>query len=147
MEELEIKQLILDVLDKGYLLSLATADEAGVWACDVIYVHDDELNIYWMSAPDTRHSQAVLSHPQAAAVITVSGQGEENLGIQVEGMVEKIEGERLDLMEKHFAKRKKPVPEASESFLRGRSWYCLKPKRVDVICERLFGFEKRTHEL
>lgn len=144
MEELEIKKIILEVLERGYLLSLATVDEGGVWACDVIYIHDDQLNIYWVSDPEVRHSRAILTHPQAAGTVTVGGQGEDDLGIQVDGIVEKIEGERLDLMEKHFAKRKKPLPKEADGFLRGRSWYCLKPKRIDVICERLFGFEKRT---
>lgn len=143
MSDIDLRKLILEILEKGYLLSLATVDEAGVWACDVIYVHDDELNIYWMSDPDVRHSRAIVAHPQVAGVITASGQGEDNLGIQFEGVVEKIEGARFDLALKHFAKRKKAVPKESDDVLQGDSWYCLKPKRVDVICERLFGFEKQ----
>ena len=147
MEESEIKQLILEVLDKGYLLSLATVDDGGVWACDVIYVHDDELNIYWMSDPEVRHSRAIQSHPQAAGVVTVSGQGEDNLGVQIEGVVEKILGARFDLAQKHLAKRQKPPPTETLDVLHGDAWYCLKPKRIDLTCERLFGCEKRSYEL
>jgi hypothetical protein len=32
----EIKKLILEVLEVGHLMSLATADEGGVWVSDVI---------------------------------------------------------------------------------------------------------------
>ena len=49
MENRELKQLIQEVLEKGYLMSLATLDDGGVWVADVIYIHDDDLNIFWMS--------------------------------------------------------------------------------------------------
>ena len=53
--ERDIKRLIKEVLEKGYLMSLGTVDEGGVWVSDVIYVFDDEFNLYWISDPDTRH--------------------------------------------------------------------------------------------
>ena len=138
-----IKQLIQEVLEKGYLMNLATVDDGGVWVADVIYIFDENLNIHWMSDPDARHSQAVLNNNKTAGTITVSAQGEDNLGIQFEGIAEKIEGTRYDLAVKHFAKRKKPQPAETEDILQGDSWYMLKPKRIELICERLFGFEKQ----
>jgi uncharacterized protein YhbP (UPF0306 family) len=139
----DIKSLILEVLEKGYLMSLGTHDDGGVWVCDVIYIFDEDLNIYWMSDPDTRHSKTVLKNPQVAGTITVSGQGEDNLGIQFEGMAEKIEGMRWDLAKKHYAKRKKTEPKESDDVLQGDSWYMIKPKKIELIYERLFGFEKQ----
>ncbi len=141
-----IRALILEVLEKGYLMSLATVDSGGVWVSDVIYIFDENLNIYWMSDPSARHSQAVIKNPQMAGTITVSAQGEDNLGIQFEGIAEKIEGARYDLAIKHFAKRKKPQPAETEDILQGDSWYVLKPKKIELICERLFGFEKQKYE-
>ncbi len=142
-----IKQLITEVLEKGYLISLATIDDGGVWVADVIYVHDEELNIYWMSDPDVRHSQAVLTNSKVAGTITVSGPGENNLGIQFAGTAEKIEGPRFDLALKHCAKRGKPVPKETEDVLGGDSWYKLKPVMIELIHEKLFGFEKQKLEL
>ena len=81
-----LKRLIHEVLAKGYLMSLATQDAGGVWVADVIYVFDDDLTLYWMSDPAVRHSQALLANPQMAGTITVSGPGENNLGIQFEGV-------------------------------------------------------------
>ncbi len=143
----DIKSLIKQVLEKGYLMSLGTQDEGGVWVCDVIYIFDEDLNIYWMSKPDRRHSEALFKNPQVAGTITVSGQGENNLGIQFEGLAEKIEGARFDLAKKHYAKRKKPEPKESEDILRGSSWYTLKPKKIELIHEELFGFNKQIHEI
>ncbi|MEX1997054.1 MAG: pyridoxamine 5'-phosphate oxidase family protein [Candidatus Andersenbacteria bacterium] len=142
-----IRQLIQGVLDKGYLMSLATVDESGIWAADVIYVHDDDLNIYWMSDPDVRHSQAIVKNNHVAGTITVSGQGEDNLGTQFEGVAEKIHGDRYDLAVKHYKKRNKPAPKQDEDVLQGDSWYILKPKKFELISERWYGFEKQKLDL
>ena len=139
----KIEQLVKEVLDKGHLMSLATADDGGVWVSDVIYVYDDDFNIYWISDPDARHSQAILKNPRVAGTITVSGAGEDNLGIQFEGIAEKIDGDRRDLASKHYAKRGKVTPKEDEDVLEGDSWYILKPKKIELINEKLFGFEKQ----
>ena len=142
-----VKQLIEEVLNKGYLMSLASQDDGGVWVSDVIYIYDDELNIYWMSDPEVRHSQAVIKNPRVAGTITVSGKGEDNLGIQFEGTVEKIDGARRDLALKHYAKRGKSIPKETDDVLQGDSWYILKPKKIELIYEKLFGFDKKNIDL
>ncbi len=141
-----IRALVKEALEKGYLMSLGTHDGAP-WVADVIYVFDDDLNIYWMSDPDVRHSQAIAKDPNVAGAITPSGKGEDNLGIQFQGIAEKIDGPRHDLAVKHFAKRDKPAPTEDEDVLQGDSWYVLRPKKIDVNCECLFGFDKRYLEL
>lgn len=147
MERNDIKTLIQEVLSKGYLMSLATSDNGGLWVCDMIYIHDDNLNIYWMSDPQARHSQAIHKNASVAGTITASSQGEDNLGIQFEGVAEKIEGKRHDLALKHYKKRNKPKPKETDDVLQGDSWYVIKPKSIDLICERLFGFKKQKLEL
>lgn len=143
----ETKQLILEVLGRGYLMSLGTLVEHNPWASDVIYIHDEDLNIYWMSDTETRHSKAIETHPQVAGTITVSGQGQDNLGLQFSGIAQKIDGARYDLALKHFAKRKKDLPQEEDDVLKGDAWYILKPTRIELIYEKLFGFEKQVIEL
>ncbi|MBX4211245.1 MAG: pyridoxamine 5'-phosphate oxidase family protein [Candidatus Yanofskybacteria bacterium] len=140
----DIKELIHEVLGKGYLMSLATVDDGGVWVADVIFVYDDELNIYWMSDPDVRHSHAILKNSHIAGTITVSGPGEDNVGIQFEGVAQKIDGSRFDLAKKHFVKRGKPEPQEQDDILQGDSWYVVKPNKIELIYEKLFGFEKQS---
>ena len=108
--EQDIKDLIKEVLEKGYLMSLATVDDGGVWVSDLLYVYDKDLHIYWMSHPDTRHSNAVLKNPKVAGTITANNPKEDNLGIQFDGIAEKIDGSRYDLAVQHYEKRKKPKP-------------------------------------
>lgn len=145
-EQPSIQELIREVLEKGYLMSLATRDKGGVWVADVIYLHDDELNLYWVSDPTVRHSQALEHEAQVAVAITASGLGEPNLGIQLVGQAEKLSGSRPDLAKKHWAKRNKPEPIPAD-WLEGDRWYQLKPTKIDLIYEKLYGFEKRTHLL
>src|SRR3989344_360336 len=143
----KIRELIKEVLEKGYLMSLGTVDDGGVWVADVIYVHDAELNIYWMSDSEVRHSQAILKNKQVAGTITISGPGEDNLGIQFAGVAEKIDGPRWDLAKKHFAKRNKPEPAEADDVLQGDSWYIFKPTKIELTHEKLFGFDKQKLEL
>lgn len=146
MESSEIKNLIHEVLGKGYLMSLGTMDDGGVWVCDVIYIFDDALNIYWMSKGFRRHSKAIEKNPKVAGTITISAQGEDNLGVQFAGTAERIEGTRYDLAKKHYAKRRKPEPKENDDVLDGGYWYVLKPNKIELICERLYGFEKQKLE-
>jgi uncharacterized protein YhbP (UPF0306 family) len=139
----DIKGLIRDVLERGDFVSLAILDQEGIWVFDVLYVYDDDLNLYWLSEPEVRHSRAILIHPKVAGTITVSGRGEDNFGIQFEGRGGKIDGPRFDLAKKKSAKCNKPAPKEGDDFLQGDSWYILKPTRIDLICEKLFRYEKQ----
>lgn len=143
----ELRQTIKEVLQSGYLLSLATQDDAGVWVADLIYILDDDFNIYWMSDPNVRHSKALVMNSVVAISITVSSPGENNLGLQIEGEAIKIDGPRFDLALKHFAKRNKPIPSESDDVLDGDSWYMLAPKKIELIDEKNFGFEKQVENL
>ncbi|OHA91262.1 MAG: hypothetical protein A2758_02240 [Candidatus Zambryskibacteria bacterium RIFCSPHIGHO2_01_FULL_49_18] len=147
---MDIKPKIREVLEKGHLMSLGTIDDGGVWVSDVIYVYDDDFNIYWMSDPDVRHSKAILKNSQAAGSITISNKSKEsNLGIQFAGKVEQLEGVQFNLSTKHFSKRGHPMPSMSEvvNFLSEDRWYKLTPARIDLIDEEHFGFDKKSIDL
>lgn len=140
-------KLIKEVLEKSYLMSLATVDGGGVWVSDVIFVSDDKLNIYWMSDPGVRHSEAIHKNSHVSGTITTSGPKELNMGIQFSGLATKINGERYDLALKHYAKRGKKKPLKHEDILQGDSWYMLKPKFIQLTYEKLFGFDKQDVKL
>lgn len=143
------KDLIKEVLEKGYLISLGTEDENGIWVSDVIYVHTEKLELYWLSETKSRHSTAILNNPQVAATITLSNNpGEKNIGLQIEGKAEKIEGDILEIAIKHRLKRKKEAPKKEGEILgKGESWYKLTPTKIELIYEPIFGFEKKKLEL
>ena len=93
MTDTDVRELVREVLESGHLMSLATSDDRGVWVSDVIYVHDDQLSIYWLSQRNTRHSRAILKNNRVAATITVSPDSRApNVGLPLTGTAEEIGG-------------------------------------------------------
>ena len=141
-----IRQLVESVLENGFLLSLGTVDPSGIWVSDVIYVHDASLNIYWLSHVEARHSKAIMVNPKVAGTITISNNpGALNIGLQIDGIAEKVEGDILEIATKHRVKRGKAPPSKEGEILdSGESWYRLKPTKIELIHEPLFGSEKKV---
>ena len=142
----DIRKRVLEVLGQTHLMSLGTIDDGGVWVADVIFIYDDDLNIYWMSSPGCRHSAAILKNNKVAGTITYSTKSKEsNFGIQLEGTVEKIEGVRFDLLIKHLTKRGHKIPNISKALeiLDGDLWYKMTPAKIELIDEANFSFDKQ----
>ncbi|MGH3876728.1 MAG: pyridoxamine 5'-phosphate oxidase family protein [Actinophytocola sp.] len=58
------------VLDAVSYVVLATADADGVpWASPVWFAHDEYRELYWVSAPDARHSQNIDARPRISLVV------------------------------------------------------------------------------
>ncbi|MFA6295179.1 MAG: pyridoxamine 5'-phosphate oxidase family protein [Candidatus Paceibacterota bacterium] len=143
---IDIRKRVLEVLNNTHLMSLGTSDKDGIWVADVIFLYDEDLNIYWLSAPDCRHSKAILENNKVAGSITYSTKNKElNFGIQLEGEVERLEGIRFDLIIKHWTKRNHKIPDISKALevLGGDCWYKLTPTRIELIDEENFGFDRQ----
>ena len=139
---MDLKTRVLDVLQDTHLMSLATQDDGGIWVADVIFIYDDDLSVYWMSHPESRHSKAIVTNSRVAGSITASNKsGEPNFGIQFEGVAEKVEGARHDLVVRHFTKRGRPAPPETEDILEGDSWYKLTLSKIRLIDEQNFGYD------
>jgi uncharacterized protein YhbP (UPF0306 family) len=144
----DIKKHILEVYEKGHVMSLGTLDAGGVWVADVGYVFDDELNLYWQSEVEVRHSKAIWEEPKVAATITVSGPNEKSHGVQISGVAEKIEGGNMELQKKFAKKKGKPIPIDLDPMTGTRSWYVLKPKMIELIHVELLGLgNKEAYDL
>ncbi len=143
----DIKKRIKEVLEKGYVMSLSTRDKNGVWCSDVIYIFDSDLNIYWFSDPEARHSKAIHKNKQVAGTITVSRLGENDLGIQFSGYAERLKGRRWDLCVKHLRKCCKIVPKKAIDVLQGDCWYALHPEKFGLIDEKNFGWDRQEVRL
>lgn len=141
---INLKERALEVLQKGHLMSLGTLDSEGVWVADLVYVFDEDLNLYWISSAETRHSKAILGDSRVAATVTVGGRsGEPNFCLQISGRGEKIDGPRYHLALKDAKKRNKPEPKPEDDILRGRSWYKLTSERIELIDEENFGYKRQ----
>jgi uncharacterized protein YhbP (UPF0306 family) len=58
------------IIATNHYLTLATADQDGrPWASPVYYTPDVGLDFYWVSRPDSRHSQNLTARPEVSVVI------------------------------------------------------------------------------
>ena len=91
-----------------------------------------------------RHSQTIEKNPSVAATISlVKKPDDPEVGLQIMGKAEKIEGDRLDLSTMHRLKRGKSAPQREGEILGlGESWYMLIPSKIEIIHVPLFGWKK-----
>ena len=75
-------------------MTLATIGAAGEpQAAAVFYAADDELDLYFLSDPDSRHGRNLTREPRVAATIQADGQDwREITGLQIAGTAEVVEG-------------------------------------------------------
>lgn len=141
----ELHKLSKTVLERGYLMSLGIVDDAGPWVADVIYIFDDDLNLYWMSTTRRRHSMAIDGgHNRVAAAIAVT-QGPEmpDEGLQISGTAQRVSEPLLELLKSWMKKKKEPVTTAIGAVLTGHVWYKLVPDRIELIYEEKFGYDRQ----
>lgn len=144
-----IQKLAQDILDKGYFLSLATLDDGGLWVSDVFYVADENWNIYWLSARNTRHSKAIEHNPDVAGTITISTTPQDpSEALQIVGRAEKVDEEQNGEVEKLFLqKRGKEKKTEASRYNNGQAWYKLTPTKMRLSHQETFELEKQDVEV
>lgn len=92
MSEPSLKKQITAYLAKANMMQLATANGDKPWICNVWFAADKDLNIYWISSSNRRHSIELSDNPHvAAAICTVREPSEgDNGAIQLEGLAHEV---------------------------------------------------------
>lgn len=60
---------IREYVSNVFHMSLATSADNRPWICEVHFVFDDDLNLYWLSKESRRHSQEIARNPHVAGNI------------------------------------------------------------------------------
>lgn len=144
----KIQKLAQDILNNGYFLSLATLDDDGLWVSDLFYVADNEWNIYWLSARDTRHSKAIVQNSRVAGTITISTTPRDpSEALQIAGHAEVVKKELSEEISKLFLQKrgKEKKPEADGDA--GQAWYKLVPTKIRLSHQETFELEKQDVEI
>ena len=85
MANTTLEQQVLAYLAAHNVVTLATQGTAGLWATAVFYVNN-QFNLYFLSAPHTRHSRNIAETGWVAATIQAEYHEWEAIqGIQLEG--------------------------------------------------------------
>lgn len=147
-----LREAVLQYLDRHNVMTLATVGPAGPWAAAVFYVNDD-LRLYFLSSPGSRHCQNLSTDPRAAATIQEDYRDWPDIkGIQLEGRVAQVEeGEVASVRARYGAKF--PVvadvagaPPAIAAALAKIRWYVLTPEAVHFL-DNAAGFGQRRRLL
>lgn len=96
----DIEKVIREYLPTIIHMSLATSRDNKPWVCEVHYVFDDDLNIYFRSKPSRRHSEDIALNPNVAGnMVTQHGLTDKPRGVYFEGTAEML----TDVDENHVA--------------------------------------------
>jgi len=61
---------VRSILDANLYVTLGTADAEGrPWAAPVYFATADDIDLYWVSAPDAKHSRNIAERPQVSLVV------------------------------------------------------------------------------
>lgn len=66
---MNIESIIREYIDKSFHLSLGTCVDNKPWVCEVHFVYDEDLNLYYRSLTSRRHSQEIARNPNVAGNI------------------------------------------------------------------------------
>lgn len=144
----ELNKLARGVMDDAFVMSLGVVDEEGVWVADIIYVPEENFNLYWISMPETRHSRAIEINKNVACTITASWVTNKERALQIEGVAEKIDDSLFEYEKRLEVKRGLPAPKTVGEILeKGHVWYVLKPTKIELIHSERFGYERKSVDL
>ncbi len=132
-----VRKQTLSYLASHNVVTLATQGPEGPWAAAVFYVSDG-FTLYFISAPSTRHAKNLAANPAVAAAIHEDYDDWRAIkGIQLEGQVELLSGERRDrAIGAYSAKFPLVGPAAPGEIaqaLERMDWYRIVPSRAYFI--------------
>lgn len=142
----DLQALVHEVLRDGFVVNLGVADAEGPWVAPVVYVLDDAFDLYWISVPDCRHSQAIAQDPRVAATVIAAHDTDNERALQFTGRVDKVDGPLLEMEQRLQEKRGLPIPHSPGEILTdGYGWYRLTPDRFEIIYNTRFGYDRKTY--
>ncbi len=134
-----LKNQVLAYLKDHHVVALATHGPQGPWAAAVFYA-SDELNLYFLSSPNSRHSLNLAADARVAATVQEDYKTWPDIkGIQLEGKAVQLEGlERAAALACYGAKFPliKNLAHAPQEIAKAMSkvaWYKLVPETLHFI--------------
>lgn len=100
------QNLVVEYLDRARQMQIATSVDNQPWVATVYFAHDNAHNLYWISMPDTRHSQEIARNPNVAGTIVVDNTpGQPVRGIQFTGVAREIPNTEVKANIEAYAER------------------------------------------
>ena len=132
----ELKKHILRYLENNRLMALATSKNDIPWVATVFFAYDQDLNIYFISRPETRKTQHLQVNPNVSVVVN-HHQPKSGLvkGVQLEGTAQVLDKNKEIKELEIFKKRHNWADE----YLHNHELYKIIPKKIYYLDDELFG--------
>ncbi len=143
MSDKDIQVILRKFLSETSTLSMATVDSKGLpHACNLNFVHDDRLNLYFISSPESAHSRHITKQPHVAATAySKFGKPDDIHGVQIHGSVEAIKPDDFRVIWAMYCS-KFPYAHELEFRARAEQFYRLRPSWFRWIDNAVrFGFK------
>lgn len=134
---MDLEKLVREYLKTGRMMQIATVSGDQPWNCTVYFAADDDLNLYWISKADTRHSREIAKNPKVGVAIPIKFDDLTVVGMQVEGdaiLVENVDEATRGL--KIFADKYNRGEDWYKDFLAGNNphkLYRIKPRKFAIF--------------
>lgn len=138
-----LEKHIRETLKDGLILTLSTVSADQPWAATLYYVADDNMNIYWLSKINTRHSQELAANPKTTAAIPLDADPSmPNVGLQVQGIAGYLgDPAEIESAIRLYANKFGNSEEFVQSILSGQDEhkiYKLQPKYIVLLDEKTY---------
>ena len=139
---MNLKGLITTYLQEAQLMQIATAKNNQPWVCSVYFAFDDNLNLYWISKKETRHSLEIGTNEKVAGTIVLPHiPGQKVRGLQFQGTGRKAIGDTMQKAMDTYATRMGMKEERKQKILTGEDAhapYTIKPSLFVLFDEMNF---------
>lgn len=148
----EIRELIKQLLQDAPLFTLATSMNGQSWCCDMIFVWDQDFNLYWLSSPESRHSKEIEQNPKVSATVTLVDQQGKGRSLQIEGTCNVINDDKRrfeadkNFKDRHHMTGLLTLEQALEE-TKHLKLYQLSPTKIYLTHEPKFGRERKEYTL
>ncbi len=133
----EVKESIREIISENQLLSMATAKGEEPHINTAFYAFDDELNLYILTPPDTRHGENLGENNSVAVDVHDSHQEwtDDKQGLQVFGEAEKVESisKALRIYTDRYPKLGEFAEDRKELEELDSEFYVIKPQRIKCL--------------
>jgi uncharacterized protein YhbP (UPF0306 family) len=146
----QIKELLKKLYQDAPIFNLSTSIGDQPWTCTLIFVWDEDLNMYWLSSADARHSKNIEQNPKVSATITMVESDGKGRMAQIEGVCTVVEDDQRrveadqNFKVRHHMAGLMTIDEALEE-TKKLKLYQLKPTAIHLTHEPLFGRGKQEY--
>lgn len=141
---MDIKDIIKKHLEKTRVMQLATSLDDKPWACNIHYYTDEDLNFYWISTPNRRHSKEIEKNPNVAITVNIHEDTPDEqhvIGVSAEGtagLMDKNDAKKIDMAYSKKLNKKDSLITNIRSGENPHRFYCMKPTRLVLFDNRTF---------